>query len=61
MSTIAHHFYTESPLLFLPLVALLIFVGVFAAVSIRAMTASRDSLDAAARLPLESDKDGTHE
>lgn len=61
MSTIAHNFYTQSPLLFYPLIALLIFIGVFVAVSVRAIASTRGAFDDAARLPLEDNRGSHHE
>ena len=42
----------QSPLLALPLAALLIFLGVFLYVVVRAMTATKQTMAEAARLPL---------
>jgi hypothetical protein len=43
----------QSPLLALPLAAMFLFVAVWIATSIRALTRPRAEVDAAARLPLE--------
>ncbi len=45
----------QSPLLALPLVAMFLFLAVWVATSIRAMTRSREEMDAAARLALSED------
>jgi hypothetical protein len=45
----------HSPLLALPLFALLLFMFVWVATAVRVMTRSRADLEEAARLPLESD------
>ncbi len=46
----------QSPLLALPLAAMFLFFAVWVAVTIRAMTRSREDMDAAARLPLGDDR-----
>ncbi len=53
MSSIAHNFYLESPLLFLPLVALVLFVSVFVAILVRVAVSPKASHDARARLALD--------
>ena len=45
----------QSPLLALPLVAMFLFLSVWVAAAIRAMTRSAQEMDDAARLPLEAD------
>ncbi|HEY3820298.1 MAG TPA: hypothetical protein VGL81_24205 [Polyangiaceae bacterium] len=45
----------QSPLLILPLVAMFLFIAVWATASVRVMTRSRNEMDEAARLPLEND------
>jgi cbb3-type cytochrome oxidase subunit 3 len=45
----------QSPLLVLPLVALLLFFGVFVAVSIRTYVRRAKTYDAAASLPLDEE------
>ncbi len=47
--------FAQSPLLVMPLIAMFLFLGVFVAVAIRAMTQSRLEMEAAARLPLGDD------
>ena len=47
--------FAQSPLLVMPLVAMFLFLAVFVAVAIRAMTHSRVEMEAAARLPLGDD------
>jgi hypothetical protein len=44
-----------TPLFVLPLVALAIFIGVWVATTLRAMTRPRSEIDLAARLPLAAD------
>jgi hypothetical protein len=46
----------QSPLLALPLVAMFLFLAVWIAASIRAMTRSRGEIDVLARLPLVEDE-----
>lgn len=53
MSSIAHNFYVQSPLLFLPLLALVLFVAVFVAIFVRVLLVPKASHDARARLALE--------
>jgi hypothetical protein len=45
----------QSPLLVLPMVAMFLFLAVWVAASIRALTRSRAEVEEAARLPLEDD------
>jgi len=45
----------QSPLLALPLAAMFIFLLVWVATTVRAMTRSRVEMEAAARLPIEDD------
>ena len=52
MSAIARQFFAVSPVIALPIVALLLFVTVFVLVSVRALRARRADIDALARLPL---------
>jgi len=46
----------QSPLLALPLGAMFLFLAVWVATSIRALTRSREEMDAAARLALAEDE-----
>ena len=48
--------FTQSPLLVLPLVAMFLFMAVWAASAVRVMTRSRTEMEEAARIPLEDDR-----
>jgi len=51
-----HDFFAKSPLLALPIIALILFVAVFAVVVLRTFSKrEREVADAASRLPLEDD------
>lgn len=50
-----------SALLFFTITALLIFIAVFAAISVRAFRTPRSQLDARARLPLDGGEGAHHE
>ncbi len=52
---------SQSPLLMLPLAALLLFATVFIAVSVRALLTSRAAVDAASALPLVDDGEVRHD
>ncbi len=54
-------FFMRSPLLSLPLVALVIFMGVFAAVLIRVFGRSAKQFDNDARMPLGNDQEDPRE
>jgi hypothetical protein len=45
----------QSPLLILPLVAMFLFMAVWAVAAVRVLTRSRIEVEEAARLPLEDD------
>jgi hypothetical protein len=45
----------QSPLLILPMIAMLLFLAVWVVAAIRVMTRSRQEMDAAAQLPLSHD------
>ena len=60
MSQIAHDFYASNPLIFLPLLALLIFVAFFLTIIVRAVLANPAELNASAQLPFDS-TEGRHE
>jgi hypothetical protein len=45
--------FTQSPIMVLPIVALLLFLGVFVAVLLRTFARKSDRFDAVARLPME--------
>jgi hypothetical protein len=51
----------KSPLLVLPLVAMLLFLAVWIVTTIHALTRPRAQMDAAARLPLGGDDGDDHE
>ena len=53
MTRIASDFFSESPVLLLPLLALFLFLAVFIAVSVRAARMQRGAVEALARMPLE--------
>lgn len=55
LSFMAKDYFGEHELLFLPLAALVIFVTIFAVVTIRALKADRGVIDALAGLPLVDD------
>lgn len=57
MSRMAADFFAQSPVLALPILALLIFSAVFVAVVLRTARAPKDAIDARARLPLMEDGD----
>jgi len=46
---------TQSPLLVFPILAQLLFLGVFVATTYRAMTQTKREIDAASSLPLSED------
>ena len=48
----------QSPLLALPLMAMALFMVVWVATTVRALTLSRAEADRAARMPLAEDDDG---
>ncbi len=51
MSAIAHQFFADSPVIFYPIIALLIFVFVFFFVTARVLRARTEDIDALARIP----------
>ena len=51
MSGIAHQFFVDSPVIFFPILALLIFVFVFFFVVVRVLRARSEDIDALARIP----------
>ena len=55
MSKLLYPMFERSPLLALPIIALLIFMVVFVLVAIRALRQSRTEVDSMARLPLDDD------
>ncbi len=48
----------QSPLLALPLMAMALFIVVWVATTVRALTRSRAEVEAVARIPLSEDDDG---
>jgi hypothetical protein len=56
MRDIAHDFFTTSPVMAAPLVALVLFVIVFVLVSLRAIRTQRSDADRAAQLALEGEE-----
>ena len=50
----------QSPLLVLPLVAMFLFLAVWVAASVRAMTQSPEEMSARARLPLDPEESREH-
>lgn len=56
ISPMARIFFHESPLLIFPVIALLIFVGVFILITVRALRADNASIKYAAALPLLDDE-----
>ena len=52
-------FFATSPMLAFPIVALLIFVGVFVALTVRVMRLPRADVDAMARLAVDSREERT--
>ena len=55
LSWFASDYFSQSPVLIFPIVALGLFLTVFMVVSLRAMLARKPQLDRMAQLPLESD------
>jgi hypothetical protein len=55
MSAIAMEFFRQSPVAFMPLVALVIFMVVFLTVTVRAFIKHSASWEEVSRLPLEGD------
>ncbi|MCA9602882.1 MAG: hypothetical protein R3A78_10985 [Polyangiales bacterium] len=58
LSLLAKEFFQQSPVLGLPVMALLIFFGVFVAAVVRVMRTPSAEIDALAQMPL---KEGSHE
>lgn len=57
MSGIAHQFFVDSPVIFFPILALLIFVFVFFFVTARILRARSEDIDALARIPFGDDEE----
>jgi VIT1/CCC1 family predicted Fe2+/Mn2+ transporter len=60
LSWISSDFFARSPLLALPVIALLLFMAVFAAAAVRAAIANRSQLERMARMPLEDESEARH-
>ena len=52
MSSIARQFFADSPVIFFPVLALILFITVFLLVTVRVLRARREDIDALARIPL---------
>ena len=61
MSRFAAEFFSQSPALLLPILALVLFVSVFLVIVIRAMRMSASEVDHNARIPLEEELEVPHE
>jgi hypothetical protein len=57
MRQIAEGFFRESPFMAGPLIAMLLFVAVFAVVVVRVLAARKNDIDRSARMPLEEGED----
>ncbi len=55
LSFMARGYFGEHELMFMPLLALLIFCGVFAFITVRALRADKEAMQALAGLPLSDD------
>lgn len=55
LSMMAKGFFTDSPLIFFPVLAMMIFFITFTVITIRTLRSSNDSLQYAAALPLDLD------
>lgn len=53
MSRMAHDFFAASPVLTLPILGMLLFAGVFLAITWRVLRTSEDEIASQASLPLE--------
>jgi len=58
ISWMASDFFAQSPVLALPVVALVLFVTVFGAVSLRAALKGKGEIDYLSRLPMADDVEG---
>jgi len=56
LSLLASEYFENSPLLVLPIVALVIFMAVFTSVTVRALRQDRREIERLARLPLADDE-----
>jgi cbb3-type cytochrome oxidase subunit 3 len=61
MSRFASEFFSQSPALLYPVLALLLFFTVFLLVVVRVMRMSASEVDQAARIPLEEELEVPHE
>jgi hypothetical protein len=55
LSWFASEYFAHSPVLIYPMIALLVFAGVFTAASVRALLAEKSQVERMASLPLEAD------
>lgn len=60
MSRFASEFFAQSPVLILPLIALLIFVGIFLFFTIQVLRMKTTDVERFARLPLEESEEENH-
>jgi hypothetical protein len=61
MSRFAAEFFSQSPALLLPILALVLFVTVFLFIVVRVMRMSASEVDRNARIPLEEELEVPHE
>ena len=61
LSWLASDFFSESPVLLLPVIALVLFFLVFTMMSLRALRMPREQVDALASLPFDSDAARAHQ
>lgn len=61
MSRFAAEFFSQSPALLLPILALVLFVTVFLFIVVRVMRMSASEVDRNARIPLEDELEVPHE
>jgi len=59
LSMMAKGFFTESPLIFFPVLALVIFLVTFTFITVRTLRSTNESLQHVASLPLGDDNFGT--
>jgi hypothetical protein len=57
MSTIARQFFADSPVIFFPILALLLFLVVFVVLTVRAIRTRPEELDALARIPFGDEEE----
>lgn len=61
ISVVAQDFFQRSPVLVFPLIALVIFMGIFTAVSLRTLIKGKRHFERYARMPLEDGESTSHE